>query len=101
MNILSSLILGIALLWVGWQVLATRRALRQGEPVMPPALAATLVFALSIVLVVILGASPLHLLWLFPLSFLLGFMMLLFPLGVHLIMACLGLLAGLKPHQKP
>ena len=101
MKILSSLILLIALLWVGWQVLATRRALRQGEAVMPPAFAATLVFALSILLVLILGASPLHLIWLFPVSIVLGFKMLLFPWGVNITMACLGLLAGLKPHQKP
>jgi hypothetical protein len=53
-----------------------------------------LVFLLSILVVVAIGASPLHLLWLFPLSFVLGLGLVLFPLGVELTFACLGLLAG-------
>jgi hypothetical protein len=49
--------------------------------------------------VIVLGASPLHLLWWFPLSFVLGVVVLTFPAGVTFTMACLGLLAGLKPMQ--
>ena len=44
----------------------------------------------TILLVLILGTSLLHLIWLFPVSIILGFKMLLFPRGVHITMACLG-----------
>jgi hypothetical protein len=54
---------------------------------------------LGIVAVIALGASPLHLLWWFPLSVVLGVVVLMFPAGVTFTMACLGLLAGLKPRQ--
>jgi hypothetical protein len=56
----------------------------------------TLVFILFILVVWIMGASPLHLLWLFSLSFVLGIAILFFPAGQLLVMACRGLLAGLK-----
>ena len=100
MAILSFLILAIAMLWVAWHMFFIRRALRHGEPVMPPAFAATSLFALSIGLVVCLDVSFLHLVWLFPLSFFLGLVVLFFPLGVRVIMACMGLLAGLKHDQE-
>jgi hypothetical protein len=79
----------------------TRRKLRHGEIVVPPLFAATLVFILFILVVWALEASPLHLLWLFPLSFVLGIAVLLFPAGQgqQLVMACLGLLAGLKGRE--
>jgi hypothetical protein len=63
--------------------------------------AATLVFVLCILVVVAIGASPLHLLWLFLLSFVLGVALLLFPAGVKLMTACLVLLAGLKSLDEP
>lgn len=52
----------LVLLWVAWQVLTTRPTLRQGEPATPPVFAATLIFALSIELVVIPRVSSLYLL---------------------------------------
>jgi hypothetical protein len=49
-----------------------------------------------------MAASSLHRVWLFPLSFVLGIAMLLFPAGQLLVMACLGLLAGLiKGRHQP
>lgn len=86
----------VAIIWVIAQLLTTRRRARHGEIVVPPLFAATLVFILFILLVWLMGASPLHLLWLFPLSFVVGIAVLLFPTGQLLVMACLGLLAGLK-----
>ena len=100
MAILSTVIMVVAILWVIAQLLTTRRRARQGEIVMPPLFAATLIFILFILLVWVMGASPLHLLWLFPLSFVLGIAVLLFPLGQLLVMACLGLLAGLRGHHE-
>lgn len=101
MGILSTVILVVAIVWTMGQVLVTRRKLRHGEIVMPPTFAATLVFSLFIVLILAIGASPLHLLWLFPLSFVVGVALLLFPVAQQLIMAGLGLLAGLKGRYEP
>ena len=89
-----------AIIWVIAQLLTTRRSARRGGIVIPPLFAATLVFILFILIVWITGASPLHLLWLFPLSFVLGIAILFFPAGQMLVMACLGLLAGLKDRHE-
>ncbi len=101
MTILSTGIMLVAVGWVIAQLLTTRRRLRNGEIVVPPLFAATLVFLLFILVVWAMGASPMHLLWLFPLSFVLGIAVLLFPVGQQLVMACLGLLAGLKGRDEP
>jgi hypothetical protein len=99
MAILSTVILVAAIAWAMAELIGTRRKRRNDEIVMPPRFAATLVFILCIVIVT--GASAFHLLWLFPLSFVLGISLLLFPASQKLVMACLGLLAGLKGHHEP
>jgi membrane protein CcdC involved in cytochrome C biogenesis len=81
MTILSTVIMFVAIGWVIAQLLTPRRKLRSSEIIVPPLLAATLVFLLFILVVWVIGASPLHLLWLFPLSFGLGIAILLFPVG--------------------
>jgi len=91
----------LAILWVLSQLVVTRRKLRTGQVVILPLFAATLVFLVCILVVVAIGASPLHLLWLFLLSFVLGLALLLFPPGVKLTLACLGLLAGLPSLDEP
>ncbi len=101
MAILSTVILFAAIAWSVGELILTRRKLRNGEIVMPPRFAATLVFILCIVIIIVMGASAFHLLWLFPLSFVLGIPLLLFPAGQKLVMACLGLLVGLKGHHEP
>ena len=99
MAILSTVIMVVAIGWVIAQLLTTRRRLRNGEIVVPPLFAATLVFIPIILVVWVMGASTRHLLWLFPVSFVLGIAVLLFPAGQQLVMACLGLLAGLKGRE--
>jgi hypothetical protein len=94
-DIISTGVFVLAIGWVLSQMVVTRRRLRSGQVVIPPLFAATLVFLLCILVVAALGASPLHLLWLFLLSFVLGLALLLFPPGVKLTLICLGLLAGL------
>jgi hypothetical protein len=96
-DIISTGVFVLAILWVLSQLVVTRRKLRTGQVVIPPLFAATLVF----LVVVTIGASPLHLLWLFLLSFVLGLALLLFPPGVKLTLACLGLLAGLPSLDEP
>ena len=95
MDIIRTVVFVLAILWVLSQLVVTRRKLRAGQVVIPPLFAATLVFLACILVVAALGASPLHLLWLFLLSFVLGLALLLFPPGMKLTLACLGLLAGL------
>lgn len=94
MDLISTGVFVLAILWVLSQLVITRRKLRTGQVVIPPLFAATLVFLVCILVVVAIGASPLHLLWLFLLSFVLGLALLLFPPGVTLTLTCLGLLAG-------
>jgi hypothetical protein len=99
MGIVTTIIVVVAITWVVWVLVAIRHQLRSGDIVVPPMFASTLLFGLGIVAVIALGASPLHLLWWFPLSVVLGVVVLMFPAGVTFTMACLGLLAGLKPRQ--
>ena len=100
-DIIHMVVFVLAVLWVLSQLVVTRRKLRTGQVVIPPLFAATLVFLVCILVVAALGASPLHLLWLFLLSFVLGLALLLFPRGVKLTLACLGLLTGLPSLDEP
>ncbi len=100
MNILKTVVLVAAIAGVILQLRATRRKLRSGDDVKIPPFAVTLVFGLCIVAILIFGLSALHLLWLFPLSVGIGLFMLFFRAGVNFTMACLGLLASLKPYQE-
>jgi hypothetical protein len=100
-DIISTGVFVLAILWVLSQLVVARRKLRTGQVVIPPLFAATLVFLVCILVVVAIGASPLHLLWLFLLSFVRGLALLLFPPGVKLTLACLGLLAELPSLDEP
>ena len=84
----------LAIVWPLWQLVHVRRQLRRGAMVVPPMVAATLVFALGIIVVIVTGVSPLHLVWWFPCSFIIGLVVLVFPLGTHLLLRFLVLLAG-------
>ena len=100
MNILNTAVLLTAIAWVGLQLRDTRRKLHSCDDVKIPEFAATLVFGLCIVAILVFGLSALHLLWLFPLSIGIGLFMLFFRAGVNFTMACLGLLASFKPDQE-
>jgi cell division protein FtsW (lipid II flippase) len=100
-DIIHRVVFVLAIVWVLSQLVVTRRKLRTEQVVILPLFAATLVFFVCILMVAALGASPLHLLWLFLLSFVLGLALLLFPPGVKLTLACLGLLAGLPSLDEP
>lgn len=93
MTIMGKLVLAFSIAWILWQALSTWRRVRSGGIVVPPLVAATFVFALSVILILISGASPFHLLWLFPLSFVAGIVLLFFPFGSKLILGLLEVLA--------
>ena len=93
MTIVSQGVFVLAIMWTLWLLVRVRRQLRRGDIVIPPLVAGTLVFALGIIVVMVTGASPLHLVWWFPCSFIVGLAALLFPLGTRLLLGFLVLLA--------
>ena len=102
MAIISQGVCGLAIVWTLWQLVRVRGQLRSGAIVVPPFVAATLVFALGIIVVIVTGVSPLHLLWWFPCSFIIGLVVLMFPLGTHLLLRFLVLLAGaMESSERP
>jgi hypothetical protein len=98
-ELFNSVVLGVAIVWVVWILFEMRQRLRTGGIVAPPMFASTLLFALGIIFVLVLSLSSLHLLWWFPVTFLLGIGVLTFPASVHFTMTCLALLAGPKHHH--
>lgn len=96
---LSTLILVASIGLVGVQLWHTRKRLLRGDSVFPPLFASTLVFALAIALILILGLSPLHILWLLPLSAVIGTFILFFPMGVAGVFACMSLLVSIRPDR--
>ena len=101
MAIVKTIVLGVALIRVAYVLLVTRYQLRHGGVVSPPMFASTMLFALGVALMLVLGASVLHLLWWFPVSAVLGVLLMAFPSWTNFNMACLGLLAGVKPMKDP
>ena len=101
MAMVKTIVLGVALAWVAYVLLVTRYQLRHGGVVSPPLFASTMLFALGMALMLVLGASVWHLLWWFPVSTVLGVLLMAFPSWTNFNMACLGLLAGLKPMKDP
>jgi hypothetical protein len=101
MAIFKAIVLAVALVWVAYVVILTWHQLRHGEPVSPPMFASTMMFALGMAGLLLLGASPLHLLWWFPVSAVLGVLLMGSRTWTNFNMACLGWLAGLKPMKDP
>jgi hypothetical protein len=102
MAIISQGVLVLAIGWTMWQLVRVRRQLRRGAMVVPPLVAATLIFALGSIVVIVTGVSPLHLLWWFPCSFIVGLVVLVFPLGTHLLLRFLVLFAGsMESSERP
>jgi hypothetical protein len=96
---LNTRVLGVAIGWVIWIGLGIGQRLRIGGILSPPMFASTVLFAFGIGVVLALDASPLHRLWWFPRTFVLGIIVLTFPCGVRLTMTGLALLAGPKSHR--
>ena len=96
MKIIGGSILALSIISVLWQLGRTRRRARNGEIVVPP----FLIFSLFVFGVVIFGVSPLHLLWLFPVSYGIGTVLLFFPVVQKIVMTFLLILANPKAWQE-
>ena len=59
-----------------------RSYVRSGQGVSQQTVNQTMMFVLSLIIVPILGFSPFHLLWMFPVSFVLGMLSLVFPFSL-------------------
>lgn len=75
----DNLILGVAIVWIVWQMFGYWRKIRTGGIIVTPVMAGTFIFALGFLIILLMGASPSHLLWFFSLSFALGIVLLFFP----------------------
>lgn len=91
---IDTLVVLAAIGWVVWVWLAVARQLRRSAPISPPLFASANLFALGVLLLLGIGASPLHLLWWFPLSVVLGVLLLALPVWVKFNMRCLSWLTG-------
>jgi hypothetical protein len=86
MEIIGHSILALSIIGILWQFFRTRRRARNGEIIVPPFFAGLLIFSLCLIGVIVLGVSRLHLLWLLPLSYVLGTILLLVPVIQKIIM---------------
>ena len=93
MEITENIVLATALVWVVWQVISLRNMTLNGGTIIPPAITSLMIFIIFLALVVAFQFSSLHLIWLFILSLVLGFVAIIFPVGQKIAMGFLGILA--------
>lgn len=92
-QIVNNTVLAIAIAGVIWQVFSLRQAVIQDKIVIPFEIPMLFIFVGAIVGVELLQVSPLHLIWLLPVSFLLGLAAILIPFIQDLSLDFLELLA--------
>ena len=93
MDMLENIILIMSILWSIGQIFKTRKQVISGEMVIPPLVTAIFVYIVFIVLVIVFNWSPFHLLWMFFISFILGFILMLLPPVQKITMQFLAFLA--------
>jgi hypothetical protein len=92
MIVLSNIVLIIAIIATLLQIVKIRNhALNEGIAI-PIHIATVLIFSLCILGVVIFNLSPFHLLWMFPISLVLGIFLMLFPFFQKMTMIFLHIL---------
>lgn len=79
MEIAENATLTIAVFWVLWQLLAIRNAAINGKGIFPAIIPSSILFGISIVLILFFHLSPFHLLWLSVICFFFGFLAILSP----------------------
>lgn len=93
MEIAEKITLVTSVLWVIWSMLSLRNAVVEGEGIFPASITSLIIFFISIVTILIFHLSPLHLIWVFVLSFPLGLLAIMTPIGQQLGMGVLALLS--------
>ena len=89
-------ILVIAIIGVVWQLITIRKQVITGGIIIPSYVAVVLCFSVCILIVLVFGLSPFHLLWLFFVSVFFGFVSLFFPPFQSIVMFVVILLAMTK-----
>jgi hypothetical protein len=79
--------------WIVWLFVRFRKKARNGELIIVPFVSSTLLFALIIPLIIIMDVSTFHLIWLFPVSFVLGVFLLFLPFWIKIVKIFLTVLA--------
>jgi hypothetical protein len=91
MEIAEKITLIASILWVIWSMLSLRNAVVEGEGIFPASITSVLLFIIGIVTILIFHLSPLHLIWLFVLSFPLGLLAIITPIGQQIGIGVLAL----------
>lgn len=91
MEIAEKITLIASILWVIWSMLSLRNAVLEGGGIFPASITSVLLFIIGIVTILIFHLSPLHLIWLFILSFPLGLLAITTPIGQQIGIGVLAL----------
>lgn len=91
MEIAEKITLIASILWVIWSMLSLRNAVLEGGGIFPASITSVLLFIIGIVTILIFHLSPLHLIWLFILSFPLGLLAMTTPIGQQIGIGLLAL----------
>jgi lysylphosphatidylglycerol synthetase-like protein (DUF2156 family) len=91
MEIAEKITLITSILWVIWSMLSLRNAVVEGEGIFPASITSVLLFIIGIVTILIFHLSPFHLIWLFVLSFPLGLLAIITPIGQQIGIGVLAL----------
>jgi hypothetical protein len=89
-------ILVVAIMGVVWQFITIRKQVVTGGMIIPSYVAVVLYFSVCVLIVLVFGLSPFHLLWLFFVSVFFGFVSLFLPPFQSIVMFVVVLLAGTK-----
>ncbi len=96
MAVMSTIVLVISVVGVLWFIVNMRSHLRRGGIILPFSVSAMLLFSFCIVFIVLLNISALHLLWLLPVCFVVGFLI----LGVSVVRKIVFRFVAMLAYQK-
>ncbi len=98
LNIFELVIIIIAIIFIVTWIFGVRTHIKRGRGIQQQTLNTILLFIVSLLLTIFLKISPLHLLWMFPTSWILGVLSIAFPLSLLSIpgklirfVSCIGL----------
>ena len=99
MAVMSTIVLVISVVGILLFILKVRSHVRSGGILFPPSISTTLLFSLCIVLILFLNISALHLIWLFPVCFIVGFFILGVPVVRKIVFGFVGMLVYQKNNE--